>query len=310
MNWRISFLIIFLSLVSCNSKKSSEETLNDASYLISVEEFLKISDTKNMKIIDFRKKKDFKEGHLKNAIHLWRTDIENPSYPYKGMMPTPKQIEKLFSNKGIFSNDRIVIYDDNGLCEAARLWWILQNYNFKNVKLLHGGIKKWKSLNGEITRKKTSFNKTVFKLPSTKPMHLFASKENVLQAIKSNSLLIDTRNKNEFSGKTHKNGALRPGRIPNSIHIDWAQAIDFYGTKLIKPVEELDKIYKKLNTHKNDTIILYCHSGVRSAHTTFILTQILGYKNVKNYDGSWVEWSHLKNNPYINDYKSNNTFKK
>lgn len=302
MNWKISLFIIFLSLTSCLQKKSTQEGSEHTSYLLSVNDFISISSQKNIKIIDFRRENDFKKGHLKNAIHLWRNDIENSSFPYKGMMASPEQIETLFSNKGIASDDMLVIYDDNGLCEATRLWWILQNYNFKNVKLLHGGIKKWKSLNREITKDIKQFSKTVFKLPQTKPMHLYASKEDVLQAVNSKTLLIDTRSKDEFSGKNHKKGAQKPGRIPKSINIDWASAIDFHGSQLIKPIPELKRIYQKLNVNKNDSIILYCHSGVRSAHTTFILTELLGYKNVKNYDGSWTEWSHHKNLPYKKDY--------
>ena len=104
-----------------------------------------------------------------------------------------------------------------------------------------------------------------------------------------------------FLVKDKKKGAAKGGRIPKSVHIDWAEAFNYSGDKRIKPVEELKIIYNKLNIKKNDPIIVYCHSGVRSAHTTFVLTQLLGYKNVKNYDGSWTEWSYFNDLPFKKD---------
>lgn len=128
------------------------------------------------------------------------------------------------------------------------------------------------------------------------------SKEEVVTALSKKIILVDTRSFDEFSGKQQKKGASKAGRIPNSIHIDWAEAINFHGNQKIKSVETLTEFYaKKLKATKNDSIILYCHSGVSSAHTTFVLTQLLGYKNVKNYDGSWTEWSYFNDLPFTND---------
>lgn len=255
------------------------------------------------KIVDFRKNEEYMKGHIAGALNIWRTDIEDTSYAYNGVMASPTQLEMLFTNLGISANDTLIIYDDNGLCDASRLWWILQNYGFTNVRMLQGGFSAWKTGGGEISIDTTIVSKAAFKFKNDPKMHLYASKEDVQAAINTKAVILDTRSKDEFIGKTQKDGAYKAGRIPNSVLIDWAEAIDYNGDRKFKSIEELEAIYAKLNASKDDPIIVYCHSGVRSAHTSFVLTQLLGYKNVKNYDGSWTEWSYHKDLPYINDNK-------
>ena len=101
-------------------------------------------------------------------------------------------------------------------------------------------------------------------------------------------------------GTRWKAGAAKAGRIPNSVNLDWSEAIHFDGNKKFKSLADLERIFARLGASKEDKIIVYCHSGVRSSHTYFVLTELLGYKNVLNYDGSWTEWSHT-NYPYINE---------
>ncbi|MFT7234251.1 MAG: thiosulfate/3-mercaptopyruvate sulfurtransferase, partial [Cyclobacteriaceae bacterium] len=218
-----------------------------------------------------------------------------------GMMASPTQIENLFSRLGIGANDTLIVYDDNGLCNAARLWWILQNYNFTNVKLFHGGLDVWKENNGSVTSEIPKIKDTVFKLTETPSMKYHISKEEMLNTLNAGVVILDTRSLDEFSGKRQKKGASKAGRIPKSIHIDWAETIDYNGSKKIKSIQELNAIYSHMNVSKEDPVIVYCHSGMRSAHTTFVLTQLLGYKNVKNYDGSWTEWSSFENLPFEKD---------
>ncbi len=307
MNWKISILILLIFSSSCKDEKlvdnsvPIEKEFDKVSYIIEAEEFYKIINHPNIKIIDFRKSKFYDEAHIKNALNIWRTDIEDSSFPYKGMMATKTQIEKLFSSLGITNNDTLVIYDDNGLCDAARLWWILQNYDYTNVKLLNGGFSAWKAIEGDISNAKLLTTISEFKLPKNPSMKYYVSKNEMLSAVENNIFILDTRTIDEFTGNRHKKGAFKEGRIPNSKLINWADAVEYHDTKKFKSKEQLHQIYNRLKLSKDDDIIVYCHSGVRSAHTTFVLTQLLGYKNVKNYDGSWTEWSYFNDLPFIQD---------
>ncbi|MBL4905716.1 MAG: sulfurtransferase [Flavobacteriaceae bacterium] len=278
MNWRISLLLILIVFTACEQeKKTPEPTASIESdepkshYLIEANSLKKIAENPDIKIIDFRKFAIYKKEHIKNSLHIWRTDIESASYPYKGMMASKKQLESLFSRLGIKTSDTLVIYDNNGLVDAARLWWVLQNYNFTNVKLLHGGFSAWKSDNGDVTNARTVIKKSMFKLTKNPSLKYNITKEEVLLAIKNKVVLLDTRTTDEFTGKRHKKGAAKGGRIPTSTLIDWAEAIDYSGSKKIKKISNLNRIYGGLTTSKKDQIIVYCHSGVRSAHTTLYL---------------------------------------
>ena len=307
MTWRISLVVLILAFKACKEKTVKIDAIEEAkentetNYLIEVDELLKIVKEPNIKILDFRKSDFYKKEHIEGALNIWRTDLEDASYPYMGMMAGKEQMETLLGRLGVNKNDTIIIYDDNGLCDSSRLWWILQNYDFTNVRLFHGGITAWKAHDGAISTEVPLVQKTLFKLPEKPSMKYYVSKEEMLEAITKKTLILDTRTTDEFTGKRQKNGASKGGRIPNSISIDWSVAVDYNGDKKIKSIEELDKIYKKFGVSKNDTIIVYCHSGVRSAHTTFVLTQLLAYKNVKNYDGSWTEWSYFNDLPFTND---------
>ncbi|WP_397362649.1 sulfurtransferase [Olleya sp. R77988] len=307
MNWKINSILFLLVLISCKEEQKNETNNEikklESSYLIEANILKDIVNQPNIKVIDFRKKDIYNNEHIEGAVNIWRRDIEDASYDYGGIMASQTQIETLFGKLGIKTDDTLVIYDDIGLCDASRLWWLLQNYNFDNVKMLHGGITSWKAIGGKVTKQSTIINNTIFKLPETSGMKYFVSKESVLDAIKNKVVILDTRTPDEFSGKRQKKGAAKGGRIPTSIHIDWAEAVDYKGDKRLKTIENLKQIYNKLNIKKNDPIIVYCHSGVRSSHTTFVLTQLLGYTNVKNYDGSWTEWSHFNHLPFETNNK-------
>ncbi|MEQ9249543.1 MAG: sulfurtransferase [Cytophagales bacterium] len=310
MYWRISLVLLMIVGFACN-KESKIHTENsgtklseyNSQYLIEIDELMLSIKNPNLKIVDMRKAEEFKKQHIAGALNIQRYELENDSFPYEGMMASSKEIENLFRKIGIKNSDTIIVYDDNGLCEASRLWWVLQSYNFNQVKLLHGGINEWKAKGGLLTREIKNFERSEFVLPRDLNNEYFASYADVQAAISNKSIILDTRSNIEFTGEKHKKGAYKAGRIPNSINLDWAETINFSGNKKFKSRDTLVHIFEKMNLDKEEQIIVYCHSGVRSAHTTFVLSQLLGYSNVKNYDGSWIEWSYFNKTKNFQDLK-------
>lgn len=314
MIWKsnISLILLFV-LFSCKNEVTSEnkETENipfasekiATSYLIEAEELLSIYSEKNVKIVDFRKEKNYTDGHIEGAVQIWRDDFTSKDYPFGGMLPQPEIVENLFSSLGINNEDSIVVYDDRGSCDAVRFWWVMQYYNFKKVQVLNGGIDAWKDLNGAITTEKTEVKPSQFSLNGEVNTSINISKEEILKIVNSASeaILLDTRNIDEFSGKRQKKGASKGGRIPKSKLFDWDIAIDYSNNKKLKSTKELKQLVDSLQIKNTDTVITYCHSGVRSAHTYFVLKEILGYEHVYNYDGSWTEWSFFEELPFKKD---------
>ncbi len=295
MRWRIELLFaIVLFVSSCKSDKEPDPIVISESHIVEPAE-LTDSILYNTRVIDFRRESDYHLGHLPNAQSIWRADMEDQSYPYGGMMASRDAVYSKLLKLCITSKDNVIVYDDRGGCDAARFWWILKNYGFDNVKVLNGGLEAWKNNGGAIEITPTLITcplpEEVAWNPAT--MIYYISKDELSELPLDKALILDTRSWDEYTGKRQKKGAFKGGRIPGSIWIDWEEAVDFDNHGRLKPTEELKKVYGTLNVPKDHLIIPYCHSGVRSAHTTFVLTQILGYTNVRNYDGSWTEWSYF-----------------
>lgn len=302
MSWRTSIFCFSFILFNCSqgNHEANVDTSPDDSprskYLIEVEEFAPLLGTPNIKVIDFRRKVSYTQGHIPGAINIWRTDIESRTYPYRGMKADAGQIEKLFQNVGIENGDQLIVYDDVGSCDAARFWWVLQSYDFKDLKILNGGLDSWKGIAGMLTTKNVEMAPSNFKLASSPDdLGLISTEELKHELSQSNPpIVLDNRTLDEFTGKRQKEGAIAAGHLSGSIHIDWVANVNHVESKDFKSLAELKAIYEPLRISKDQAIVTYCHTGVRSALTYFVLTELLNYENVRNYDGSWVEWSHME----------------
>jgi thiosulfate/3-mercaptopyruvate sulfurtransferase len=300
--------LLYILFLSCNGIKEKPIPVvsNYASTenLIEAEELLSIFKDENIKIVDFRNPESYNNGRIPRSLNIWRTDISDNSYPYPGMRSDKKNIEHLFGEIGISNEDLIVVYDDKGSADASRLWCLLENYDYESVKILNGGLKSWESIGGKLSIETFTYPPSHFYLPKERSEKLWIDKNELVDLIndeKKNIIIIDSRSYEEYSGNQIKKGASKGGRIPKSIHIDWAETVDLNGSKKFRSIEELQKIYKDLEMNAKDTVIVYCHTGYRSSLTTFVLRELMGFENVWNYDGSWVEWSYFDELPYEKD---------
>ena len=286
MIYRVLLVIIALFTI-LNSNAQNHNT----KHLISIEDFKALQNS-DYALIDLRKPKDFEKGHIEGAINLWRTQIVDSNLVFGGYRISRDTLQSLFSRIGVTTNQKVIIYDAKGDVDAARLWWMLYTYGHKNVALLNGGLTEWELKKNDLSNDFIEPKATDFQFFEQESEDLVVSFEDMkLAVLDSNYTILDTRTLDEYTGETLKKGAFRKGRIPRSIFIDWAVNIDYDGNRKFKSVDDLMGIYNLNGIDKNQPIITYCQSGVRSAHTTFVLTQLLGFTNVKNYDGSWIEWS-------------------
>lgn len=254
---------------------------------------------KDILLLDIRKPKKYNKGHIPGAAQLWRSDIQSTEYDYGGMRAEREHIEFLMDSLGANSETTILCYDDRGGCDAARMWWLLRYYGHEKAGIIDGGLEGWKH-SGLATSQEpyASPSNGGFRFVEEVREEMLAERSDVEKAVeKGGFILVDTRTDEEFEGSFQKKGAARAGRIPGSVHYNWGNAVEMDKYHQMKSIKDLQYDLKKAGVTPDTPIIAYCHTGVRSAHTTFVLTELLGYNNVSNYDGSWTEWSHFDHLP-------------
>ena len=285
-------ILLFFSVIGLKATEG-------LSYVMPANEIVVLLDAEeNVVIVDIRKPEKYNEGHYAGAVNIWRSDYEDTTYQFGGMMPTKDQLQQLLSSLGVVKDSKLLLYDGKGGCDAARFWWILKTHGHHDAYIIDGGFEALIDEKSKITNVPTLTITSKYEFPQEELFDLYASMEDVKEAIDdANTILLDTRTLDEYLGETLKKGAFRSGRIPNSIHSDWTNCIHYDNGKLLKSKKDLIYDFNELGVTKDKKVIVYCQSGVRSAHTTFVLTQVLGYKNVSNYDGSWIEWSYNKELP-------------
>ena len=236
-------------------------------------------------------------GHIPGAVKLdWKTDLQDAVIRD---FVDAQQFSKLLSERGIGNDDTVVLYGGNNNWFAAYAYWYFKIYGHASVKLLDGGRKKWE-LDGRplsdapVSRPATSYT------AATPDGSIRALRDEVLAAIGTKNL-IDVRSPDEFSGKILAPAHLpqeqsqRPGHIPGAVNVPWSKAANEDGT--FKSDEELTALYTAAGVDPDRETIAYCRIGERSSHTWFVLRELLGHRNVKNYDGSWTEYGSLVGAP-------------
>jgi thiosulfate/3-mercaptopyruvate sulfurtransferase len=232
-------------------------------------------------------------GHLAGAVKLdWKQDLQDP---VRRDFVNKEQFEKLLSSRGIGNDNTVVLYGGNNNWFAAYAYWYFKLYGHRDVKLLDGGRKKWELDGRPLVGDAVSRPATAY-VAQPQDLSIRAFRDDAIAAIGVQNL-VDVRSPDEFAGRllapAHlpQEQAQRPGHIPTAISVPWSKAASEDGT--FKSDDELREIYAAAGLDTSKDTIAYCRIGERSSHTWFVLRELLGNANVKNYDGSWTEYGSL-----------------
>ena len=235
----------------------------------------------------------YDKGHIPSAIKIdWKKDLQDP---VRRDFVDKTGFENLLSERGIANDDTVLLYGGNNNWFAAYAYWYFRLYGHDKVLLLDGGRKKWELDSRGLTRDVPERPKTSY-TATEQDASLRALRDEVIAAIGKRNL-VDVRSPDEFAGKlvapAHlpQEGAQRPGHIPTALNVPWSKAANEDGT--FKSDDELRKLYADAGLDTSKDTIAYCRIGERSSHTWFVLKELLGQENVKNYDGSWTEYGSL-----------------
>jgi thiosulfate/3-mercaptopyruvate sulfurtransferase len=237
----------------------------------------------------------YADAHIPGAIGFdWKKDLQDQ---VKRDFLGPADFGRLFGSRGISNDHTIVLYGDRNNWFAAYTYWYLKYYGHDNVRLMNGPREKWISEGRPTSTELPNYSDATFQAREGDPA-IRALRDEVMEALGSDTRLVDVRSPAEYSGELiamagyEQEGAQRSGHIPGAASIPWAQAVKEDGT--FKSADELRELYEgKGVVNGSKPIIAYCRIGERSAHTWFVLHELLGQEDVKNYDGSWTEWGNM-----------------
>ena len=257
-------------------------TVTNAQNLISAEDLAEIYDKENVQII-WAGSNDGYRIHIKNAVNLPYNELCNHK-PVKNLVKTPVEMAQIIGEKGISSDKTLVVYDDGIGKHAARVYWTLKYLGAKDVKMLDGNLPAWKKIRGYITVAPTKISPVIFNVSLNK--NLLATMDDVKDAMNdASTIIVDARPAEDFSGTTETKG--QTGHIPGAVNVDFEKLKDENG--LLKQKEKLKAIFENEGVTPDNTIIIYCNSGVRASYVYLALKE-LNYPNLKVYDGSFLEW--------------------
>ncbi len=238
----------------------------------------------------------FGEGHLPGAAFVSMRSLSNPDDPIGGQIATAAQVSAVLSNVGLGRDQTVVLYDRRNNLQAARAYWVLKYYQHADVRIYNGGTPKWTEDGQVMSTVMVEYEPSDYQAGPPDPEIRTTWQYVVDHTDDPATLFCDTRGPEEYLGRDVR--AERGGRIPGSINVEWTAAVNANGT--FKSSEELAALYGGAGFTPDKQIITYCQSGVRGAHTWFVLSELLGYPSVRNYDGSWVEYGNNPESPVEN----------
>lgn len=247
--------------------------------------------------VDYDPTANYVLGHIPGSVLLdWKVDINDP---VARNILSEQACQELLQRIGVNGDTTLVIYGDFNNWFAAFAFWAFKYYGCKDMKLMNGGRKKWLEEDKPLTKEIPTYQRGNFE--SSGPDNNIRVFLRYVSDTLGSKVLVDVRSPKEFTGEIlappeyPTEHAQRGGHIPGAANIPWAQAVNDDGT--FKSADELSKIYQSKGITADKEVISYCRIGERSSHTWFVLKYLLGYPNVKNYDGSWTEWGNMIDNP-------------
>ncbi len=241
----------------------------------------------------------YEQGHIAGAAGWnWQSQLQQS---VRRDLASREEIAQLLGNSGIGNDTTVILYGDNNNWFASWAFWQLKYYGHRDVRIMNGGRVKWEAEGRPMTTEVPSFASSTY-TASEGDQSIRAYRDEVLAKVNAGSVaLVDVRSPAEFSGEllapanVPQEGSQRGGHIPGAANIPWGQAVAEDGT--FKSVEDLRDLYGGKGIDGSSETIAYCRIGERSSHTWFVLTQLLGLENVRNYDGSWTEWGSIVGAP-------------
>jgi thiosulfate/3-mercaptopyruvate sulfurtransferase len=241
----------------------------------------------------------YEEGHIPGAVKLhWRDDLQDP---VERDLVDKDTFERLLGERGIGNDTTLIVYGDKNNWFAAYAYWYVKIYGHRDARILDGGRQKWIDEGRELTTDVPTPASTTYEAEE-RDESIRAYRDEVREWIgAADRALVDVRSPGEYAGDLiappgyEQEGAQRAGHIPTAASIPWASAVKDDGT--FKSVDELRELYGAKGVTEDKSVTAYCRIGERSAHTWFVLRELLGYGDVRNYDGSWTEWGNLVDVP-------------
>ena len=267
-----------------------------------------LNDTANVRLVESNEDVLlYSTGHIPNAVHIdWQTDLNDAIR--RDYLDTDA-FTALLERNGISNDTTVVFYGDKNNWWATYAFWVFKLFGHENARVMDGGRSKWLAEGRETTKDVPTYPAGSYTPSQRTDYKIRAFRDQVLDHIAANQPLVDVRSPQEFSGEllhmpgSPQEGALRGGHIKGAKNVPWSRAANEDGT--FKSADELRAIYEaEQGLSSRNSVIAYCRIGERSSHTWFVLTYLLGYPSVRNYDGSWTEWGNLVGVPIENPSKA------
>jgi thiosulfate/3-mercaptopyruvate sulfurtransferase len=296
-------LIATLAISGC----SAEDLANRVAAFVEMTEYAKpdvLVDTQwvaghledpTVRLIDVSgQQEDYQAGHLPGAVYVNVVDdLTHPDDPVRSQILTQEALSALLSRLGVHNDDTVVFYDNTNNLFAASAYWALKYYQHADVRVYNGGVKKWLADGQQLTGETPTVTPGEY-VAKEADLAIRTTADYVLEHIDdANTLLCDVRSPDEYSGADVR--SARGGHIPGAINVEWTNAVNDDGT--FKDAATLNDLYTRAGFARDKEIITYCQTGIRGAHTWFVLHELLGFPDVRNYDGSWEEYGNRDDVP-------------